>query len=211
MYDQLMVVGGLFWSLTYFLIIRRGFKDKTFGMPLVALSANISWEAIFSLIYPPLPPQLYINYAWFALDIVIVFQFLRFGKSEFLKFSTKKFYSVFLSMSLIAFGLILTITYELHDFLGVYTAFGQNLVMSVLFITMLLSRNGIRGQSVYIALFKMLGTGVISLAFYLYQSISQESILLPTLYVSIFVVDMIYLILIYQKSKENKISPWLRP
>ena len=204
MYDELMVVGGLFWSLTYFLIIRRGFKDKTFGMPLVALSANISWESIFSLIYPPLPPQLYINYAWFALDIVIVFQFLRFGKSEFLKFSTKKFYSVFLSMSLIAFGLILTITYELHDFLGVYTAFGQNLVMSVLFIAMLLSRNGIRGQSAYIALFKMLGTGVISLAFYLYQPISQKSTLLPILYVSIFVVDMIYLILIHQKSKENK-------
>ncbi len=205
-----MVVGGLFWSLTYFLIIRRGFKDKTFGMPLVALSANISWEAIFSLIYPPLPPQLYINYAWFALDIVIVFQFLRFGKSEFLKFSTKKFYSMFSLTSLVAFGLIFSITYELRDFLGVYTAFGQNLVMSILFIFMLFGRNGIRGQSTYIAFFKMLGTGVISLAFYLYQPISQESILLPTLYVSIFVIDVIYLVLLYRKIRENKISPWLR-
>jgi len=211
MFNELMVIGGLFWSLTYILIIRRGFKDKTFGMPLVALCANISWEAIFSLIYPAPQPQIYINYAWFALDIVIVFQFLRFGRSEFSKFSVQKFYSTFSVTLIIAFGSIFTTSYELHDFLGVYAAFGQNLVMSALFVTMLLNRKDIRGQSMYIALFKMLGTGVSSLAFYLYQSISQESMLLPSLYVSIFVVDCIYLILIYQKSKESKISPWLRP
>ena len=210
MYSELMVVGGLFWSLTYILIVRRGFKDKTFGMPLVALCANISWEAIFSFIYPPDPPQLYINYVWFSLDVVIVFQFLKFGRTEFPKFSIKKFYLVSSIILLMAFGIIVIITNELHDFLGVHTAFGQTLVMSILFIAMLLSRNGIRGQSMYIGICKMLGTGVISLAFYLYQPISQESILLPSLYVSIFVVDVIYLILLYKKTRESKISPWLR-
>ena len=207
MFNELMVIGGLFWSLTYVLIIRRGFKDKTFGMPLVALCANISWEAIFSLIYPAPVPQIYINYAWFTLDLVIVFQFLRYGRSEFPKFSIKKFYLVFSVLLFVAFGLIFSTSYELHDFLGVYAAFEQNLVMSVLFVTMLLNRNGVRGQSMYIALFKMLGTGISSLAFYLYQPISQESVLLPSLYVSIFVVDAIYLTLLHRKIKENKISP----
>ncbi len=211
MFNELMIIGGLFWSLTYILIIRRGFKDKTYGMPLVALCANISWEAIFSSIYPAPQPQIYINYAWFTLDIVIVFQFLRFGRSEFPKFSIKKFYAVFSAMLIIAFSVIFAVSYELHDFLGVYAAFGQNLVMSVLFVIMLLNRKNIRGQSMYIALFKMLGTGVSSLAFYLYQPISQESVLLPSLYVSIFITDVIYMILLYQKSKESKISPWLRP
>ncbi|MCZ7372658.1 MAG: hypothetical protein O8C60_03205, partial [Candidatus Methanoperedens sp.] len=88
--------GGLFWSLTYILIIRRGFKDKTYGMPLVALCANISWEAIFSFVHPHSPPQLYINYIWFFLDVLIVLQFLKFGRSEFPKFSNKRFYTVFL-------------------------------------------------------------------------------------------------------------------
>lgn len=205
-----MVGGGLFWSLTYILIIRRGFKDKTFGMPLAALCANISWEAIFSLIYPPSPPQIYINYAWFTLDLIIVLQFLRFGKYEFPKFSIGKFYAIFSITLFVAFVLILTITYESHDLQGVYAAFGQNLMMSILFITMLSRRNGIRGQSMYIALFKMLGTGAASLAFYLYQPISQNSILLPSLYASIFVVDVIYPILLYRKIQENKILPWLR-
>jgi len=37
MYTGLMIVGGIFWSLTYILVIRRGFKDKTYGIPLAAL------------------------------------------------------------------------------------------------------------------------------------------------------------------------------
>ncbi len=43
---------GLFWIITYILIIKRGFQDKKYGMPMVALCANISWEFIFTFIYP---------------------------------------------------------------------------------------------------------------------------------------------------------------
>ena len=52
MFTEIMMVGGLFWSATYILIIRRGFKYKTFGMPMAALCANISWEAIFAFVTP---------------------------------------------------------------------------------------------------------------------------------------------------------------
>jgi hypothetical protein len=31
-----MVVGGIFWTIAYLLIIRQGFKDKMFGMPMAA-------------------------------------------------------------------------------------------------------------------------------------------------------------------------------
>lgn len=210
MYTGLMIVGGIFWSLTYILIIRRGFKDKTYGIPLAALCANISWEAIFSFVHPHPFPQLYINYIWVFLDVIIILQFLKFGKSEFKKFSIRQFYLTFLMALITAFFLVLFITYEINDFIGVYAAFGQNLMMSILFITMLLIRNDLRGQSIYIALFKMLGTGISSLAFYLYIPISQGSFILPFLFVSIFVYDLIYLALIYQKYREYNIPIWIR-
>ena len=38
----LLLSPGLFWTLTYVLVIRQGFRDRTYGMPLVALCANIS-------------------------------------------------------------------------------------------------------------------------------------------------------------------------
>jgi hypothetical protein len=78
-----MMIGGLFWSATYILIIRRGFKDKTFGMPIAALCANISWGMIFTFVLPHDAPQIYVNYIWFSLDVVIVIQFLKYGKKEF--------------------------------------------------------------------------------------------------------------------------------
>ena len=198
-----MIIGGLFWSITYILIIRRGFKDRTYGMPLAALCANISWEAIFSFVYPVSTPQLYINYIWFLLDVLIVMQFLYYGKNEFPALSFRKFYAMFLLSLTTAFGLVLFITRDFKDWQGAYAAFGQNLMMSVLFIVMLYSRNNLRGQSIYIALFKMFGTGIASVAFYLYQPISLGSVLLPFLYVSIFVYDIIYVILIYQKCRSG--------
>jgi hypothetical protein len=48
MFDALMLGSGTFWALAYVLIIRRGFLDETYGMPFVALCANVSWEFIFS-------------------------------------------------------------------------------------------------------------------------------------------------------------------
>jgi hypothetical protein len=201
-----MIIGGIFWSITYILIIRQGYKDKTYSMPLVALCANISWEAIFLFVHPHSPPQLYINYVWFILDALIVLQVLKFGKSEFPNFSIKQFIMSFVFALVLAFCSRLFITNEFNDWKGAYAAFGQNLMMSILFISMLLNRNSLRGQSIYIAIFKLLGTGVSSLAFYLYQPISQGSLLMPFLYISIFVCDIIYLSLIYQKYKEHKLQ-----
>ncbi len=202
MYDTLMIIGGLFWSVTYILIIRRGFIDKTYGMPLAALCANISWEGIFSFIYPHSPPQLYINYVWFLIDALIVMQFLKYGRSEFPSLSKKKFIAMLLFALVTCFGLVFSITREFNDWQGAYAAFGQNLMMSVLFIVMLFNRNDLRGQSIFIGLSKMAGTAISSLAFYLYQPISQGSFILPFLFISIFIYDIIYVIFIYRKSYE---------
>lgn len=206
----LMDGGGLFWSMAYILIIIRGLKDKTYGMPLFALCANISWEFIFSFIIPNTKPQLYINYSWIILDIFIMMEFLKFGKHEFPDLSKKQFYTVFLLALATIFGLILSITYEFNDREGSYAAFGDNLFMSILFIAMLFRRENLRGQSIYIAIFKMLGTAFISISFYLYEPIAQGSVLLPFLFISIFVYDLIYIGLIYQKYREFGISLWSR-
>jgi hypothetical protein len=52
----------------------------------------------------------------------------------------------------------------------------------------------------------LIGTGLSSVAFYLYRPIAQDSILLQFLFISIFVFDLIYTVGIYRKCKNNKIS-----
>ena len=198
------------WTATYILIIRHGFKEKTFGMPLAALCANISWETIFTFIHPHSAPQIYINYLWFFLDTVIVFQFLKYGKKEFPKFSRTQFYLVFILGVSVSFPLIYSINDEFDDWSGAYAAFGQNLMMSILFIPMLLSRNDLRGQSIYIGIFKMLGTGLFSLAFYLYRPIAQDSMLFLVLFVGTCIFDILYVVMLYQKYRALGIFPWKR-
>ena len=206
MQSIILVLGGIFWILTYIFIISKGYKEKTYGMPLLALCANISWEFIFSFLLPHSPPQLYINYLWFALDVVIVFQFFKYYKNEFHTISSLTL-CIFFGISVAtAFSIILSGGILLGDVDGVYAAFGQNLLMSVLFVAMFFKRgNTLRGQSIFIAIFKMLGTGLTSIHFYLFEPVSQSSFVLPFLYVSIFLFDLFYTVLIVkQYKKDNK-------
>lgn len=146
--------------------------------------------------------------ACYVIDVIIVMQFLKYGRPEFPSLSKKKFIAMFLFALATCFGLVFSITREFNDWQGAYAAFGQNLMMSVLFIVMLFKRNDLRGQSIFIGLFKMLGTAISSLAFYLYQPISQGSFILPFLFVSIFIYDIIYVVLIFQKSHEQNVPVW---
>lgn len=192
MFDALMLGSGVLWTLTYVLMIRRGFLDGTYAMPLVALCANVSWEFIFSFVYPHGPVQRPVNIVWFSLDLVLLFQLLRYGPREFAGLSKRAFYIFFALALALGFCAILYVTYEFDDRDGAYSAFGQNLLMSALFIAMLYARGSLRGQSVSIGLSKMLGTGFASLAFYLYSPLSAGSLLLPFLYVAILVLDLVY-------------------
>jgi hypothetical protein len=42
MFDALLLGSGAFWTLTYVLIIRRGFLDGTYGMPRSSRCAQTS-------------------------------------------------------------------------------------------------------------------------------------------------------------------------
>jgi hypothetical protein len=63
----------------------------------------------------------------------------------------------------------------------------------------------LRGQSIFIAVFKMLGTGLTSLHFYLYDPVSQNSFVLPSLFILILFFDLLYVILVASSYKKNDI------
>jgi hypothetical protein len=192
MFDAIMVGCGVLWTLAYLLIIRRGLLDRTYGMPLVALCANLSWEFIFSFVYPHDLPQRAVNVVWFSFDLVILLQVLRYGPREFAGLTGRALYAMLTLALATSLGVVLSITYEFDDFDGAYSAFGSNLIMSGLFLTMLRARRSLRGQSVWIALSKMGGTALASCAFYFYNPDYAGSVLLPFIYVAILVFDGIY-------------------
>ena len=202
----LSVGSGVLWTLVYLMIIKQGFQDRTFGMPMAALCANISWEFIFSFLRPHPSPQRYVNITWCLFDSVILFQFLHFGRASFGQYLPETlFYPTLVLTLILAFGAVLFVTYEFKDWYGRYAAFGQNFMMSVLFVDMLIRRGDVSGQSMYIALFKMVGSLLMSILFF---RRNPSSYLLNFLYVAILAFDVIYVLMLYATFLELGVNPW---
>ncbi|MDQ0902738.1 hypothetical protein [Paenibacillus sp. V4I7] len=184
---------AFFWTITYIWIIYKGFRDRTYGMPIAALCANITWEFLFSFVMPFHPLQQIVTLLWFLLDCIILFQFFYFSKSLSPKWPIKPI--VFSSLG-IALLLHYGMAVEFQDPEGKYSAFGINLMMSMLFIKMLLKQD-LQGQSIYIAYSKMVGTLCASIWCY---SLYPHSILLNIMYILTFILDVVYILLVYNKS-----------
>jgi hypothetical protein len=204
----LAVASGIFWSITYILIIKRGFQDKACGMPMAALCLNISWEFLFSFVFLPGPVQRVINIAWFGLDLVIVVQFLAYERARRPAAVSAAFFDAsFASILAAAFLTVLLVTREFANWGGYYTAFGQNLLMSILFIRMLLDRKDLAAQSLYIGAAKMIGTFCASLTVFLLIPGSTLTVFFAW---AILFFDLAYIALYIQKSRRLGINPLAR-
>lgn len=227
----LLIAGlsSLFWTITYVLIIRCGAKDRTYGMPLVALGANLSWEAIFlvvTLSNNAYDARLALLLPWALLDVAIVVQCFRYGKGDFHHPWIAKYFHVGLVLIIaMAAAVLLAIIHEFDDAIGWYAAFGQNLMMSILFVCMLLRRDSVKGQSIYIAIAKFLGTlfAFLMALFWSPPTLHEHwaellpdgyypiAPLLVVLYGGIFLFDVLYIVMVHQKSRELSLSPWRLP
>ena len=78
--------------------------------------------------------------------------------------------------------------------------------MSLLFLVMLARRNGIEGQSMGVAIFKWLGTT--AAAVLLHQETGSNLILV--LEIVIFMFDLIYIGMLYQKFRDLGLNPFTR-
>ena len=204
----LTLVSGISWSIVYIDMIYRGFRDRTYGMPLFALAFNIAWELMFAFLAGvEFGLQRVVNTVWFLLDAVIVYLYFRYGRREFPGAWARFFVPWSLAAFLVAFLVIYVAHFEFEDFWGArYSAFTQNLLMSVLFIGMLLRRNNVDGQSMYIAIFKCLGTLAPTIQMY-FQTGSR---LILVLGLGCFMYDVIYIGMLYQKFGELRLHPFTR-
>ena len=195
-------------------------------MPLVAFGLNIAWEFIYSLVYPPVPAiARYVVRAWLFLDILIAIQCLVYSKNEFRNRLAKKCaHLIFFATIAISFVAVLVFVKELKDFQAYYSSFGINVIMSACFVSMLVRREDLRAQSIYIAAFKSLGTLFVFLWAYFWFPAIMHAVLteiipartqplsefIIVMYSIIIILDLTYIILIYRKCIEEEINPWTR-
>ncbi len=158
----LTILSGLAWTIVYVDSIRVGLTYKTYAMPVAALGLNIAWESIYGIhgLTTAVSAQTFINLAWAAADVVIVYTFFRFGRAELPSFVTRP---LFIGWGVVVFGASYAVQALFVAQFGWndgarYSAFLQNVLMSGLFIAMLVARRGGRGQTMLIAVAKWIGT-----------------------------------------------------
>jgi hypothetical protein len=158
----LTIVSGIAWTIVYVEAIRVGFRDRSYAIPAAALGLNFAWEAIYAThsAVTSLSVQGVINIVWALADVVILYTFFRFGRSELPAWVTRNlFLGWVLLLGVASFAVQLLFVAEFDwDAASRYSAFLQNLLMSGLFIAMFVTRGGARGQSLLIAVAKWIGT-----------------------------------------------------
>jgi hypothetical protein len=169
----LTVVSGVCWTIVYIEGIRIGFRDKSYAIPFYALALNFAWETLYTFFgfrINGVNVQNIFNALWLTFDIGILYTYFKFGQKYFrtgLKDPSAQRdggqKTLFIAWSVLGLVTAFALQYGLLREFGVakgagYSAFLQNLLMSVLFITMLAGRGKREGQSLSIAINKWIGT-----------------------------------------------------
>jgi len=169
----LTVISGLCWTIVYIEGIRIGFRDKSYAIPFYALALNFAWEALYTFFgfrTNGVTVQNIFNAVWLTFDIGILYTYFKFGYKYFRTgakdssaHADRADKSSFIAWSVLGLGTAFALQYAFLKEFGVakgagYSAFLQNLLMSVLFIAMLAGRGNSEGQRLSIAINKWIGT-----------------------------------------------------
>lgn len=164
--DFFSLLCGLFWAMAYFFFIWKGFREKTYCIPMPFIAFNLAWEITFGFIYPdPNPLWMWINRTWALIDIILATQVVLYGARNQPDPDIRKVFLpgfLFAFPACLAFVILFTQYYGDHD--GTQSAFLSNIFMSAFFIPFLLVRKDLRGISLAGSWCRMLGTLFASLA-----------------------------------------------
>lgn len=206
-YNLVGAAGCVSWVVAYVLIVRQCFRQRTYGLPMVAICMNFAWELMASFVFPnPVALWHLFDRLWLGIDVLLVYQLLRFGRSQqpVPEVQRNFFVVVALTFGLAAWGQY-TFVATYADRLGLVVAFMINLIMSVQFVFFFVSRtrlNGGRGISRWAAVFKMIGTAFTSIeCHYVVRLINPELnglSFLTFLSIAIFAFDALYVLLAFR-------------
>jgi hypothetical protein len=205
--DAVIIACGLSWGGAYALIIWHGHRDRTFGMPWLALAVNVAWELLYTAVADYGFPGRQVALVWFTLDMAIVYQFLVHAPPEWREYSLGSRAARFAGVVGVAFVLVTAVEIEFGDLAYIYSGYAENILMSVLFIRMLGARNSTAGQSMGIALAKLLGS---FLGFVLAWVWYPFSPLVCALYAVVLPLDIVYAVRLRRAFLAEGRNPWTR-
>ncbi len=232
------MASGVFWLIAYLLIIYRGFKDHSYGMPVVALIGNLAWEIIYGLgieagcpaTWSSCPATLIQirNFIWMLFDFVILYTVLKYGRKYFTGFLQKYFVAIVLGGIVVAMALIYTIVQEFWvqnlwnvvvdgqtpPFLPLKIQGGDYYTgfgLNIIMSILFVFMINRRGNVEGQSIYIAISKWLGSLAAFGFMlADGVQSPVVSVLYAVVFVLDVYYIWLVYSVSRAEGINPWRR-
>jgi hypothetical protein len=164
-----VMFGG--WTAAYVQIVRQCARDRTYGLPLVIIFLDVTWEFIFSfqLVAPGIPVLVWGNRLWFFGDVFIVAQVFMYGRDvQTHPWVRQHFHAVCVGGMLLCGLALYFFSKYTGDVYGLMSSFMINFAMSILFINLLFARPDLRGLPAGVGWSKMIGTASGALFCYLW-------------------------------------------
>lgn len=202
----LVIISGITWTIVYIDLIRRGFKEKACGMPLFALTLNFAWETLYGIdgLFISkmfIPAQAIANVVWACFDIFILVTWFMYGK-KYLPEEARKYFIPY-SIFAIIFGFTMQFSFyfycESAEIASIYSAFAQNVAMSLMFLAMLFERKELNGQSLLIIICKWIGT----LTPTIYGNLNGINIYILLTGILCSILDLVYLYFFLKFKKDG--------
>lgn len=189
------------------------FQTENLCHAFFALGLNFAWELIYTLsdifleAHGPLTGltlvQVIVNAFWVGLDVLILASYFLYGKKEWPAAIDGKFFIPWSVLGLVCcFALQIVFIAEFGFVKAAqYAAFLQNLLMSVLFLSMFVRRGSMEGQSVLLAAAKWIGTLAPTIVFGVLEY--NPIVLVCGIFCTVF--DLIYICLLLKYIKKEKV------
>jgi hypothetical protein len=207
-------IGGTMWAVLYIIMIFTVRKDKYVEMPFFVAAGNIAWEGLWAYVFSDYIDLgavfVYLYRAWFIFDCFVFYHVFIYGHIQTTNPYVRKYYKPLL-LSIVACwaGLIYSFVKSGYDFpLGVNSAYILNLIISVLIIFQYMRQYQSGTFLKTTAWLKMLGTGIITIAFW--NMIPPDSYFEHVAGPIVFVLDCYYIWMMYYW-KNPQIDPAFDP
>jgi hypothetical protein len=209
--SRALLLGHVLWILAYGLILARSHRDQLIGIPLAAIFLNITWEALVysncagigmpQLCGPGLTGEWSLALAIvLALDVLLLVQAFVLTCARIGTLRTTAIFVISLALLYALHGNFLTATL---DYRGLVDSWIINLLMSVLFVRLALSRPQGEGLSLLAGIAKGIGSLMVTIGLWIapepYAMSGVRAGIVYGLAAAVFIADLCYVTLLWRR------------
>ncbi|MEO1052917.1 MAG: hypothetical protein AAFX87_19940 [Bacteroidota bacterium] len=203
----LVLIGTIFWNIVYYIIIRDAFKNKYVEMPLPAAASNLAWEFAWGFLVTTDMGLVFVwgLRIWFFMDLFIFYTVLKYGDKQLSIPLLKKYFKpieiIVVLAWIVVFYFFVKEGYDTS--MGATSAYVITVIMATLYITFYLSSDYPKAYSFTASWCKGLGNLLMSIFVFSHY---PKMYFLQSLTVVVFILNVIYVVLLWQRDKNKNTS-----